>query len=179
MAVSKKVTGKEPSHQCLSAGSPLGTQGFEGWLQDRTTPVTNAFRQGVHWGPCRKNGKGRTSPLQSPMPFGRESTGDPKGVGRPLCGHVQSPMPFGRESTGDTVPPKNTPGPRFTVTNAFRQGVHWGPAHWLGILSKHPDGSPMPFGRESTGDPDQPVMTLKYDSLCHQCLSAGSPLGTR
>ena len=60
-------------------------------------------------------------------------------------------MPFGGESTWDNGHETKTDRVSI-VTNAFRRGVHLGPAHCY----------------------------EKVDENCcrHQCLSAGSPLGT-
>ncbi len=61
-------------------------------------------------------------------------------------------MPFGRESTGDHHRDAQRTGGDHPVTNAFRQGVHWGLSEYLEIQHKLDEWSPMPFGRESTGD---------------------------
>ena len=115
------------SHQCLSAGGPLGTE-----IKIECNPVinqvTNAFRLGVHLGRgikdavfnnllCRHQCLSAGGPLgtcdmedrmaeqaeQSPMPFGWGSTWDtgaPAGAQDP---NSQSPMPFGWGSTWDPI----------------------------------------------------------------------------
>jgi len=64
--------------------------------------VTNAFRQGVLGGQEIELDGLDMRDAPSPMPFGRESWGDPKRAffWFTVTG-VKSPMPFGRESWGD------------------------------------------------------------------------------
>ncbi len=162
-------------HQCLSAGSPLGTPrdvvGFAGG-----PAVTNAFRQGVHWGLNLAIAEA-CGWKASPMPFGRESTGDNSEDAEEFLAWAGSPMPFGRESTGDARRGYAKYTDCLAVTNAFRQGVHWGlVAHAVLPLEGR--------GRHQCLSAGSPLGTLiwgwRRGRICrgHQCLSAGSPLGT-
>ena len=113
--------------------------------------VTNAFRRGVHLGPKGRSSRISDSNRTSPMPFGGESTWDNSAFAWPVVARRPSPMPFGGESTWDRIESR-TPLNSNLVTNAFRRGVHLGPKK-VGVAS--------------------------CDKNCsHQCLSAGSPLGT-
>ncbi len=88
------------------------------------------------------------------------------------------------------------------VTNAFRLGVHLGPrtgqslgsqtvkspmpfgwgSTWDSVSGRRPrrkqPSSPMPFGWGSTWDGMRTIFVAQQGSRCHQCLSAGGPLGT-
>ncbi len=136
------------------------------------------------------------------MPFGSESTGDQRWRWRGLwqstrrhqClsaasplgtksmpggieGNMESPMPFGSESTGDK--PNTNLGSWWTpsVTNAFRQRVHWGLTlsgyEFEGTVNSHQClSAASPLGTGSC-----PVQPRPRPGR-HQCLSAASPLGT-
>ncbi len=139
-------------HQCLSAGSPLGTHGTPTENRDLRRRVTNAFRQGVHWG--RKTvRKEPHEPFQrSPMPFGRESTGDDLYSDDGFISHDY------RHQCLSAGSPLGTDAESLTgVWSLFRhQCLSAGsPLGTRVEESYHTDGefwSPMPFGRESTGD---------------------------
>ncbi len=64
-------------------------------------------------------------------------------------------MPFGRESARDYVKRFSGGSPSLRVTNAFRQGVHAGQRIFPSGRRAIQRESPMPFGRESTRDPEK------------------------
>ena len=187
-------------HQCLSAGSPVGTQTCQG-----TTAILHCL---------------------SPVPFGWESCWDHRGVQRdyrcpfvtsafrlgvllgPEAGSedkrelLKSPVPFGWESCWDPMRRHWKRAKKCLVTSAFRLGVLLGLPprfkHSCLRLVRHqclsagsPVGtksrggfvchsaaqSPVPFGWESCWDRFCSSRVAAI-SESHQCLSAGSPVGT-
>ena len=159
--------------------SPMPFGNESTWDQTRSRDlwapldVTNAFRQRVHLGlnSARigwKKGLWVTNAFRQRVHLGRMR------ASKPL--NLESPMPFGNESTWDQTDTP-IPSPYRWVTNAFRQRVHLGPAGGVKEGGFEPV-SPMPFGNESTWDTRDSLRSSNRTSG-HQCLSATSPLGTR
>ena len=165
-------------HQCLSAGSPLGTRNELPPTQIPPKFVTNAFRRGVHLGHANEEVSSSYGYLSSPMPFGGESTWDPVAPVR------LDPIPSGGHQCLSAGSPLGTLAARGNarhhpmVTNAFRRGVHLGqkvaPTYGEAVQSHQCLSAGSPLGTDGLGSSD-PFETRSS----HQCLSAGSPLGTK
>ncbi len=115
------------SLQCLSAGSPLGTQGVA---------LVGSFRQ---------NG--------SSMPFGWESTGDAYRPTLLLSFSQASSMPFGWESTGDAALDQECSERNPVSSMPFGWESTGDPVKRLADVAALTRSS-MPFGWESTWDRD-------------------------
>ena len=187
-------------HQCLSAGSPLGTH-LQRLIRQLSMGSSMPFGGESTWDnetmAMKKDAEGkRHQCISAGSPLGTIKNGTNHAFGS------GSSMPFGGESTWDAAPAARGALYLVTVINAFRRGVHLGHSqHQTGqqplfssVINAFRRGVHLgrinivfiPETRPghqclSAGSPLGTLIDACYDavvSLGHQCLSAGSPLGT-
>gem|GEM_PF-3092535 len=150
-ALSVAIAALEKGHQCLSAGSTVGR------ASQRST----------------SHGTPRHECLSAGSTVGRAVS-----MARSAIRQKRSPMPFGGEYGWESGRVSTTASVHRLVTNAFRRGVRLGDAILAGKTALG-ELSPMPFGGEYGWEKSTNAERIPSMSKSHQCLSAGSTVGSQ